>query len=214
MALSPVSTYEPLRHRIQPGDIIAFSGQGISSEIVKVATRSEVSHVGIILRCELRQDLLHPQLMESSPIEGFHGVAIGDLETRIQNHKGNMWWLPLRTERRQQLQLEKFQKFLLAQNHKGYDPIQAINSGLGKLHGLPGIGRFTRSSENLDRLFCSELAAAALKAGGVLPNINASGITPSQLCQLAIYQPEYHLLKSVEEAQIIAYNSMAPNALA
>lgn len=213
MALPSVSPYEPLRHRIQPGDIVAFSGQGISSEIVKVATRSEVSHVGIILRCELQRDVIHPQLMESSPIEGFHGVAISDLEERINNHKGNMWWLPLRSERRQNLQLDRFQKFLLAQDKKGYDPIQAINSGLSKLHGLPVIGRFTRSRENLDRLFCSELAAAALKTGGVLPDINASGITPSQLCQLAIYQSEYHLLKSVEETQIVAYNSLAPNAL-
>ena len=213
MALLPISPYEPLRHRIQPGDIIAFSGQGISSEIVKVATRSEVSHVGIILRCEMQRDLIHPQLMESSPIEGFHGVAISDLEDRITNHKGNMWWLPLRTERRQRLQLEKFQKFLLAQDKKGYDPFQAINSGLSKLHNIPGIGRFTRSRENLDRLFCSELAAAALKKGGVLPGVNPSGITPSQLCQLAIYQPKYHLLKSVEETQIVAYNSMAPTAL-
>lgn len=213
MALPSASPYAPLRHKIQPGDIIAFSGQGISSEIVKVATRSEVSHVGIILRCELRQDLIHPLLMESSPIEGFHGVAISDLEERITHHKGNMWWLPLRSERRQSLQVEKFQKFLLAQNKKKYDPIQAINSGLSKLHSIPGLGRLTRSRENLDRLFCSELAAAALKAGKVLPRINPSGITPSQLCQLAIYKPEYHLLKSVEETEIVAYNSMAPNRL-
>ncbi len=169
--------------------------------------------MGIILRCDLQQDLIHPQIMESSPIEGFHGVAISDLEERITNHKGNMWWLPLRPERRKNLQLDKFQKFLLAQNKKKYDPIQAINSGLSKLHNIPGLGRLTRSRENLDRLFCSELAAAALKAGGALPDINASGITPSQLCQLAIYQSEYHLLKSVEETQIVAYNSMAPMTL-
>ena len=74
-----------------------------------------------------------------------------------------MWWLPLRSERRQKLQLDRFQKFLLAQNNKKYDPVQAIQSGLSKLHDLPVIGRFTRSREDLDRLFCSELAAAALK---------------------------------------------------
>lgn len=43
-----VAQYDRVRDRMQPGDIIAFSGKGNFSELIKWVTRSEVSHIGIV----------------------------------------------------------------------------------------------------------------------------------------------------------------------
>ena len=45
--------YKEVRNQMKPGDIVAFSGKGNFSEIIKWATRSVVSHVGIILQSKL-----------------------------------------------------------------------------------------------------------------------------------------------------------------
>lgn len=51
----------------------------------------------------------------------------------------------------------------------------------GSLH-FSGIGY---NSENFERFFCSELAAAGLKAAGVIPpQVNASEATPIDVCRL------------------------------
>ncbi len=42
------ANYQDIRAQIKPGDIIAFSGKGNFSEIIKWATKSEVSHVGVV----------------------------------------------------------------------------------------------------------------------------------------------------------------------
>ncbi len=48
--------YENVRDRMRPGDVIAFGGKGHFSEIIKFATRSDVSHVGVILQTKITDD--------------------------------------------------------------------------------------------------------------------------------------------------------------
>ena len=211
--LNQTCSYDGVCHQIQPGDVIAFSGLDISSETVKLATGSTVSHVGIILDLTMQGDRLQPLVMESSPIEGFNGVGIQPLATRVSGYAGPIWWLPLKPAVRRQLKLSKFQQFLKQQDKKPYDPIQAINSGLKLFRKIPLLGRATANQENFDQLFCSELAAAGLKNAGVLPSVNPSEMTPHDLCQLAIYQPSYYLLNEPEitdpkRLQINGFNSI------
>ncbi|BAZ03818.1 hypothetical protein [Calothrix sp. NIES-3974] len=47
--VSSFSTYENCRDRIQNGDIIAFSGNDIFSDLIRRVTNSCYSHVGIVL---------------------------------------------------------------------------------------------------------------------------------------------------------------------
>lgn len=48
--------YQSVREKMKPGDVIAFSGKGNFSEIIKWATCSSVSHVGVILQSKLLID--------------------------------------------------------------------------------------------------------------------------------------------------------------
>lgn len=206
--------YETVRDQMKPGDIIAFSGKGQFSEIIKWATLSAVSHVGIILQSKLLfddepQSGYFNQVIESTSLNGFSGVSISRLSDRLATYEGEIWWLPLSDASRAKLNFKAFYDFLLHQEHKPYDTTQAVKSALDALDAIPLIGDATHNKEDFSKFFCSELAAAGLEKGGVISNLNASEVTPIDLCMFAIYQSDYYQLKGNEKA-LKAYNSLAP----
>ena len=72
-------TYSDARPLMQPGDVIAFGGKGHFSEIIKFATRSDVSHVGVVLKTSIPDDdtgRFFNQIIESTSLNGFNGVNI------------------------------------------------------------------------------------------------------------------------------------------
>jgi hypothetical protein len=195
-----VVSYESIADRIQPGDVIAFSGQGLPSAVVKFVTRSVVSHVAIVL--ETKPKVL---IIESTPIEGFSGVTITGLADRIAKHPGDMWWLPLGGSVRRRLNIQTMQAFLRQQNHKAYDALEAINSGLD----IPALTRGGQpQNDNYDQFFCSELVMAGLKSAGVLMAMDSSEITPNDLCCYAIYDPDYYQIKGDRLQEIHCVNSV------
>jgi hypothetical protein len=207
--------YEDVRDQMKPGDIIAFSGKGQFSEVIKWATRASVSHVGVILQSKLLvgntpQEGFFNQVIESTSLNGFSGVTISRLSDRVFAYTGEMWWLPLGQAQRDQMDFKKFYNFLLHQNHKPYDMPQAIKSALDATDKVPLLGGLTHNTEDFSRFFCSELAAAGLEAGGAIPPLNASEVTPIDLCMFKIYSGEYYQLKGKEKA-IKGYNTLDPS---
>jgi len=204
------ASYADVRDRIRPGDVIAFCGEETASEIIKWATRSSVSHVGVILRPERlakgeSQQEACDHLMEATP----RGVKIKRLSQRVKHYDGKIWWLPLSDAIRQRMDLERFHDFLLEQEHKPYDVPQAVKSALDALDDDPLLGLVTRNIEDFSSLFCSELIAAALEASGAISHLNASEVTPIDLCRFAIYQEDYYQLKGEHEL-IEGYNTLSP----
>ena len=58
---------------------------------------------------------------------------------------------------------------------------------LAPLAHVPGMGIF-RNHEDLKRVFCSELVAAAYEYSGALPfGTDASDVAPADLCQMPLY---------------------------
>jgi hypothetical protein len=209
-----VARYSELRKRMQPGDIIAFSGKGQFSEIIKWATRSAVSHVGIVLQSKLLigdtpQDGFFNQIIESTSLNGFSGVSISRLSDRVDTYDGEMWWLPLSEKSRNTLQTKQFYDFLLHQEKKPYDTPQAVKSALDALDDIPLLRKATHNIEDFSSFFCSELAAAALEVGEVVSNINASEVTPIDLCMFSIYHDDYYQIKGKgKEKDIKGYNTL------
>ena len=206
--------YQTIRDQMKPGDIIAFSGKGQFSEIIKWATSSGVSHVGIILQSKLLiDDNPQPgyfnQIIESTSLNGFSGVAISRLSDRLATYEGEIWWLPLSDASRAKLNFKTFYDFLLHQKHKPYDTPQAVKSALDTLDSVPLIGKATYNTEDFSKFFCSELAAAGLEKGGVISSLNASEVTPIDLCMFSIYQSDYYQLKGKKKA-IKAHSSVSP----
>jgi len=202
--------YADVRPQMQPGDVIAFSGKAHVPEIIKWATCSNVSHVGVIFQSRLLiEGERQHQIMESTLLNGFLGVVISHLDDRLESYEGNVWWLPLSDSVRRKMDLEKFQTFLLEQEGKPYDVAQAIKSALDTHEEHPLLGRMTYNIEDFSQLFCSELVAAALEASGAISHLNASEVTPIDLCRFSIYKPDYHQLKGEKEL-IEGYNTLAP----
>jgi hypothetical protein len=217
MAMQQLS-YKEARPLMKPGDVIAFGGKGHLSEIIKFATRAEVSHVGVILQTQVVEDntdRFFNQIIESTSLHGFNGVTISRLSDRFQIYPGEIWWLPLRQEIWQKkFDRKAFYNFLFnqARERKGYDMPQAIKSALDALEQLPfGIQGPGHNSEDFSRFFCSELVAAGLEIAGAVPAINASEVTPIDLCRWNIFEPDYYLLKGNPSKTISRFNTLNPS---
>jgi hypothetical protein len=206
--------YSEVRSKMQPGDIIAFSGKGNFSELIKWSTRSTVSHVGIVLQSKLLigdspQPGFFNQVIESTSLNGFSGVAISRLSDRVATYDGELWWLPLGKEARARLKFKEFYDFLLHQERKPYDLPQAVRSALDALDSIPLLNKATLNVEDFSGFFCSELAAAGLEAGGVISSINASEVTPIDLCMFDVYGKNYYQIKGKRKL-IKGHNTLSP----
>ena len=132
-------TYANIKGDIKPGDVIAFSGEDLISEVIKLVTGSkEVSHVGVVLPTNLlingkpQDDCLH--LVAEANASGVRIVSLCSLQSE---YNGKLWWLPLSCESRQRLQpnLKCFYDFLLKSDGSPYDYGSAIMEGLQELIG-------------------------------------------------------------------------------
>ena len=211
--------YSEIRTMMKPGDVIAFGGKGHFSELIKFATRADVSHVGVILQTRVVDDTtgrFFNQIIESTSLHNYSGVVISRLSDRLGTYEGEMWWLPLNEDlRREKFDAECFYNFLFnqARERKGYDVPQALKSAVDILDDLPfGLHGPGYNREDFSRFFCSELVAAGLEKAGTVGRVNASEVTPIDLCRWSIYAGTYYQLKGQAEKQISRYNSLDPAA--
>jgi len=210
--------YQGVRAEMQPGDIIAFSGKGHFSELIKWTTRSQVSHVGIVYESKVLfpngpqqgrvVDVMESTTLHKDPKTGQRvaGVQRNRMSLRVRYYEGMIWWLPLGKESRSKLKLKAFTDFLLHSEGKNYDMPQAIMSALDAMDGVEILDLTTYNQEDFAAFFCSELAAAALEAGGVIKKINASEVTPIDLCTFNLYAKDYYQIKG-RRAKITDFNT-------
>ncbi len=147
------------------------------------------------------------QVIESTSQHNFNGVVISRLSERLDTYEGEIWWLPLNDGlRSDNFDSVRFYNFLFnqVQDPKGYDVPQALKAAVG-LHGL-GYNR-----EDFSRFFCSELVAGLEKAGTV-GTVNASEVTPIDLCHWNIYADTYYQLQGEADRPISRYNTPDPAA--
>ena len=205
-------TYADVRRHIQPGDIIAFGGKSLFSRWAKLTTGSVVTHVAVVLKSQvIEAPHLHPvnKLIEATAYNGRKGVMINTLGERLTAYNGDIWWLPLAEHVRNNLHtsLDSFIDFLHEQEHKAYDIWQLFGSAVDALDNFPVLHRLTKNMPDFSSWFCSELVAQAFHEVGVLSNINASEVTPIDVCRFNIYAKEYVQLKG-EACHIDGINTL------
>jgi hypothetical protein len=185
--------YATMRANVKSGDIFAFSGSGLPSQMVKLATQSEYVHVAIVAWVDRRVAQNNAILIAESHIDvSLPSVGTGQrrlgvqfqwLSDRLQSKPGPIWWIPLipaldaaAVERmRQWLQLTE-----AAQTP--YDFKQAIGIGLVAM-GWSGL-----SQSDDHALFCSELVIRSLQvAGAVDPELNAATCSPVNVIDLPCF---------------------------
>ncbi len=209
-------SYDDARPMMQPGDVIAFGGKGQFSELIKFATFSDVSHVGVILQSQIvddNADRFFNQIIESTDLNGFNGVNVSRFSDRLSTYDGELWWLPLRKKVRAKMDNREFYNFLFnqARQRKPYDTPQAIKSALDALDDLPfGLHGPGYNKEDFSKFFCSELVSAGLEAAGAVNAVNASEVTPIDLCRWKIYKGTYYQLKGDKNKKISRHNTASP----
>jgi hypothetical protein len=210
-----------VRQEIKPGDVIAFGGKGGFAGVIKWATLGPINHVAIVIPPDPADDgeasaglgsqqTRSIRIIEStSSLDEYPGVNIRQLEERVENHEGEIWWLPLSERTRRKLDLGRLDAFLHQQLGKGYDSLQAMKSAPDLVEEVPLLRRMTRSDEDFTRFFCSELVAAGLEAGGAIGSLNCSEVTPMDLCMFSLYQERYYQLKGARKL-LSGYNTLDP----
>ena len=89
---------------------------------------------------------------------------------------------------------------------------QALKSAVDALDELPfGLHGPGYNREDFSRFFCSELVAAGLEKAGTVGTVNASEVTPIDLCRWNIYATTYFQLKGQADKQISRYNTLDPS---
>ena len=131
--------YKYIKDQIQPGDIIAFSGKTFTDELIKFVTRSNISHICIVLKKSSDKTLNNKYLDcdQNLIIEAQSSVIINCLENRINNYDGAIWWLPLKESIRANMNIKKYYDFILQQQGKLYDVPQAIKSAVDIFDKFP-----------------------------------------------------------------------------
>lgn len=197
--------YQDIRHLIQAGDDIMFSGTGPISMMVKLCTNNPVSHIGSIFQTfDDLNGTKRVRVIESTQLNGFVGVTTQYFSEILETYDGDIWWCPLSEERGVRKIFEEnedaFFKFMFQQQGKAYDYEQAVGSALD----ISGRGK--ENKEDFSKLFCSELRTAGLKQifKGLSDlklkrwdfwNINASEMTPADCCAQRIHATTYYQLK-------------------
>jgi len=204
------SNYSQVRNSIAVGDVFAFGGDSTLSKLIKLATQSGVSHVATVTKAvEGGRD---PVLVESAVrlnadgTQGTFTVSEVTMDVVLQGYP-DIWWLPLGGG--QNLDNGAFLQFILTEAiGKVFDLEQAyelMEDEFFKNHF--GI-RSDKLPEDLEKYFCSELVAEAFERGGLVGAVNASNVTPIDLCRWGIYQADYHRLKGTKE--IYGHNTLPP----
>ena len=145
---------------------------------------------------------------------GCHGVGVSKFSDRLKDYVGELWWLSLAPQIRQQsFDSSKFFNFLFdqAKQRKAYDVPQAVMSAVDVLDSLP-LDRqgLSYNHEDFNRFFCSELVATGLEKAGAVDSINASEVTPIELCRWNIYADNYYQLKGESSKRISRFNTASP----
>ena len=154
---SKLKLYSEIKNCMKPGDVIAFSGDNLISEVIKSATDGQISHVGVILAVGLSID--------GDPARGSfnlvaeataEGVRIINLSGLQRAYKGKIWWLPLSCEYRGKLELNfsKLCDFLIEKDGEPYNYVQAIMEGLEELIGNRNL--LVRLARSLFSLFTGD----------------------------------------------------------
>lgn len=184
--------YEQHRPQMKTGDVVAFSGNTGFSDLIKWATGSTFSHVGIVLKLQMSGGFGDSVMVVESTTETRHqdasdtqlikGVQMNWLSKRTLMYDGSVWWVPLKHPLPPEGRVKA--EAWLRETHNQrvpYDSVQVMGAGLDLFDRL-GLD----NEEDVSRLFCSELVTKAFKEAGLLSaEINPSEQTPADVVNFA-----------------------------
>lgn len=160
--------YSKIRDSLATGDIVLFSGKGAFSDLIKYASMSRWSHVGMVLKIP-EYDFV--TVWESTTLSNIKdldtgnankGVQLVPLSSRVDKYSGGMSIRRLEGGALPDESLDALMKLREELKGKRYER--------GKMELFKSLwdGKFGLNEEDLSSVFCSELVAAAYQRLGLL----------------------------------------------
>jgi hypothetical protein len=203
--------YDDLRQHAKPGDVFAFGGHSWLSVVCKMLQGSPVSHTGIILSAATGA-ADHPILIEATVDIGDREFTVkqSPLKEVIEEYDGHVWWLPLSPT--VPFEESPFKTFLQSTIGTHFDYLGAGGVVLGELLDRLLGKEIEIVPEDLTAYFCSELVAQALEEAKTVPPVNASEVSPKDLCKWAIFSQDYCYVEPDQGVpEIPGYNTIDPS---
>ncbi|MEM9008666.1 MAG: hypothetical protein AAGE59_34800 [Cyanobacteria bacterium P01_F01_bin.86] len=175
---------------IKPGDVIAFSGNGLVGKAIRRSTRSPYSHVGIVLdnlggRYRLAESSFFNGLPDFQQQPAIKGVQLHWLEDWLSAYRqdGAAFWVPLKNEITRP-QLPVFQQTLLQQysSRATFSYRKMLTAWLKQYRlSLP-------LSKDPKQVYCAEMVAIALQNARILPpSLIPQHQTPATIIELPCF---------------------------
>lgn len=169
---------------LRPGDVLAFSGGNIHSDIINLTTygwpRWGASHVGIIadydgtyLIFESTTSAAYKCAIQHAFVTGTQAQRVGQ---RIQSYKGRVWAYPL-VKPLHFGESYRLTKFLMKGIGRPYDGEGAMRAGARLWADIQAF----LHEESLSALFCSEWVAAAMRHVGRFDTKHVGKWSPNAL---------------------------------
>lgn len=196
-----INTINTRFSQISPGDVIAFSGNGLDSQIIRWFTRSPYSHVVIVLDTEypnkqgedvlIAESTTYTTVPDFKQQKCFKGVQVHWLSHWLDSYKscGRAWWFPLQQKLSQE-KMTQMQSWLwhLYESQTPFACRKSVSAWLtqNKYFKTEPLEKHPKTSVGL---FCSELVTEALQIGGIIDaKLNPATHTPKDLMNLDCFQ--------------------------
>lgn len=186
---------------INPGDVIAFSGNGLDGKIIRWFTGSPYSHVAIVLETEYQnkqgEDVLIaesttyttlPDFKGQKPLKGFQ---VHFLSHWLDSYKtcGQAWCFPLQ-QKLSYDRIAQMQSWLwhLDRNHTPFAVRKSVGAWLAQNKYFDTQTNI-KLSQTSASFFCSELVTKALQVAGIIDlKLNPATQTPGDLMSIPCFQ--------------------------
>ncbi|NER87301.1 hypothetical protein [Moorena sp. SIO3A2] len=194
---SPTQNLIESLYPFKPGDLITFSGLKIDAALIRWFTGSDYSHTVIVLDTDLEgngtakvaiaESTSYTSLPDFRNQKCKPGVQIHYLENWLNAYRnyGRAWWVPLAKPLSSE-GIDKMQNWLwnLHERQVRYSCWKSIGAWLK-------VNRYLvpSDSQNIQRIFCSELVTQALQiAGSIDSSILACQQTPQEAVTFGCFE--------------------------
>jgi hypothetical protein len=181
-----MTTYKETAPTMRPGDIIAFHGVALISDLIDEVSRSPISHIATVRQAARgAYDVVITESTIDGGVSGPQSHPLGQV-LAAEYAAGRAWLVRLAESTRARVDLEKFYAFIGACEGSVHYDIAGLFGFLERK--LPVLGHYLCQKENPREMFCDAYALAILEADGGEPlDIDWREQTPQEFLDLPLF---------------------------
>jgi hypothetical protein len=155
-----MNNYLQCRDQLKTGDVLQWRTASPIGFLIRLFSKGTVNHTSIIVNIQEYNELVDRRFL----LEALgHGIVLTSISRRLKDHKGKVYWLPLK---------EEFDDKRINVGSWAFKQVGVKYDYIGLVQQI-----FGRVSADAMAYFCSEFAYMAWKNANI-PMHNPSGLAP------------------------------------